>query len=241
MTASPTIGVVVLPARGARRLADALAALDWAEARAVLLLGVDPALARDLPPGIVRVHTLDDIGRLGADWILLLAEEERVTAEGVRAIRAAVAATSDAPTFALSLVTTALDIQMRPRRSIARLAPRGTPVRLAPGLSVEFATAGRRVQSLEAPIERSRGATLNDAVELLGAEADGLAALAEPTVAPGWGVLWQPIVAAARALAASGDRLRLGRWIIAVLEGYRVVVVYAKLWERRRARVTVAG
>ena len=33
----------------------------------------------------------------------------------------------------------------------------------------------------------------------------------------------------------------LTRWVVAVLEGYRVVVAYAKLWERRRDRTLEIG
>jgi len=243
MTTPPTIGVVVLPARGGARLDAALAALDWADLRSVLTIGAHPPLERDTPPGIVRVDALDELGRLAVDWIFLLAEEERVTADAVRTMRDAIAVAPDDHVFTLPLITAALDMEVRPRRLVARLAPRATPLRLATGLSVEFASTGRRVQALDAPIMRSRGATLNDAVELLGAEADVLAALAEPTVARWWGILWQPTVAASRALTAgvSGRQLGLGRWVIAVLEGYRVVVVYAKVWERRRARITVEG
>jgi hypothetical protein len=244
MTPPPTIGVVVLPARGGGRLDAALAALEWADVRAVLTLGVHAPLERAAQqPGIVRIHAVDEIGSLAVDWILLLAEEERVTADAVRTMRDAIAGAPDDRVFALPLITAALDMEVRPRRLITRLARRATPLRVANGLSVEFATTGRRIEPLAVPIVRSRGATLNDAVELLGAEADVVAALAEPTVAPRWGILWQPVVAASRALTAgvSGPRLGLGRWLIAVLEGYRVVVVYAKLWERRRARVTVDG
>jgi hypothetical protein len=52
-------------------------------------------------------------------------------------------------------------------------------------------------------------------------------------------VIRQSVRAALRAMTARAARppLGLGRWIVAVFEGYRVVVAYARLWERRRDRV----
>ena len=94
--------------------------------------------------------------------------------------------------------------------------------------------------TVDVEIRRSWGDTLTDAVGVLDAEATVLAALVEP-VGRSRRVVGRSGMALARALAArrvdAGPGL--GRWILAVLEAYRVIVVYAKLWERRRNRTVV--
>jgi hypothetical protein len=237
MTVAARIAAVVLPARGGPHLARALDALAWADERAVLALD---GAALDLPPGVAIVA---DPRRLepSADWVLVLGEEERLDPGDGDAIRAAVATAPAGHVFALPCVTTALDMRVRLGRAVARLAPRRTPLVVRPGLDVEFARGAHPVRTLDVAIVRSRGATLTDAVERLDAEATTLALLIDRSVGQGRGILWQPLVAGARTLLARGEgRLGLGRWVLAVLEGYRVVVTYAKLWERRRARVVEA-
>jgi hypothetical protein len=126
-------------------------------------------------------------------------------------------------------------------RAVIRLAPRRTPLVVRPGLEVELARGAHAIRTLDVTIVRSRGATLTEAVELIGAEATTLASLIDRRVDRGRGILWQPLVAGARAVTARGQgRLGIGRWVLAVLESYRVVVTYAKLWERRRDRVIEA-
>jgi hypothetical protein len=97
------------------------------------------------------------------------------------------------------------------------------------------------VRRLDVALVRDEGATLGDAVEALGADATALAALAARVGRPvrTAAVCWAPLVAAARALLGrtQSGPLGLGRWVLAVLSGYRVVVGYASLWERRRDRV----
>jgi hypothetical protein len=232
----PRILALVLPARGGAALADALARLAWADERAVLAIDG----ARDLPPG---VPTVDDPRRLpatSAEWVLVVGEDERLAPDAAGAIRAAVATAGTADVFALPRSVTALELSLRLRGDVVRLARRRTPLVVRPGLEVEFARDGRR-RALDVPLVRSRGATLTEAVALVDAEATTLAALLDRRIGRGRGIVWQPVVAAARALLARANRpLGLGRWVLAVLEGYRVVVTYAKLWERRRARVVDA-
>jgi hypothetical protein len=237
MTAAPIVAVV-MPARGGEHLARALDALDWADERVVL--AVDGA-ALELPPGATCLADPARLEGLSARWVLVLAETERLEPAGGAALRAAVATAAGDEVFVLDCIATALDLRVRLGRAVARLAPRGTPLVVRPGLDVEFARGAHAIRRLDVAIVRSRGATLTEAVELIGAEATTLASLVDGRIGQGRGVLWQPLVAASRALTARGPgRLGLGRWILAVLEGYRVVVTYAKLWERRRERVLEA-
>lgn len=223
---APTLGAVIVPARGGEDLEAALAAAGWADVRA--------------PLGPEGLADRREAG-LDSDWIVILGEAERLTAADAQALRAAIAAAPPDVVFALPLVTTFLDMEVVLRRSTVRMGPRHAAIATGPGATFELEAAGRRVRALDVPIRRSWGATLTDAVELAGAEATTFAALIDPSAAPGRGVLWQPLLAGLRALTAraGGRRLGLGRWILAVFEGYRVVVAYAKLWEQRRDRMTV--
>src|SRR5262249_46680592 len=124
---------------------------------------------------------------------------------------------------------------------LVRLGPRRSPLVLRAGLDVELARGGARVRPLDVTLVRSRGATLTDAVELAGAEGAALASLVDARAGWGAGIFWQPIRAGVRALRGRGlgGPLGVGRWVLAVLESYRIVVAYAKLWERRRDRPLV--
>jgi hypothetical protein len=235
--AAPTLAAVVLPARGGHRLAEALDAARWADVRAVLEVG-EGGPAIPLPAGAVRVAS-PRLADLAADWLVVLGEEERVALEDVPVLRAAIAAAIPGEVLALPIVTTALDMRIRLARPVVRVARRGTPLRVRPGFDLEFPGASRRQRTLDVALVRSRGRTLTDAVELAGADAATFAVLVDSQAAGrGHGILWHPIVAALRTLTARAPagRLGIGRWILAVLEGYRVVVAYAKLWERRRDR-----
>lgn len=238
--AAPRLAAVVLAARGGARLAEALAALAWADRRVVL--GFDGALLAHagLPGDVLRVTSPARLAEVDADWLLLLGEEERVRAEDVARLRAAAAAAAPGDVLALRVESGALDLRVRLGRAVGRLGPRTAHLRVQPGFDVELAGA-RPPHVLDVALVRSRGATLTDAVALVGADAALFAAIAERRRARGRGILWHPLVAGARTLAARGvgRPLGLGRWVLAVLEGYRVVVAYAKLWERRRNRVAV--
>lgn len=237
---APTVAAVVLPARGGHRLAEALDAAGWADVRAVLQ--ADPLRTVDLPAGAVRVSSPRALAEVDADWLVVLGEEERVAPDDVAVLRAAVAAAAPGEVLALPIVTTALDMQVRLARPVVRIAPRGTPLRVRPGFDLEFPGAPRLQRTLDVVIVRSRGRTLTDAVELAGADAATFALLVDPKAGGrGRGILWHPLVAGLRTLTARapGGRLGIGRWVLAVLEAYRVVVAYAMLWERRRDRPVV--
>ena len=78
-------------------------------------------------------------------------------------------------------------------------------------------------------------ASLEEAVEALDADAAARASLLHALrVRPRFSALAvAPLAGAAPVLAARGGPLGWGRWIAAVLAGYRAFVVQAKLWERR--------
>ena len=224
-----SLGAMIVPARGGVDLEAALvAAAAWADAQAVLGLDGGDASRGEGPD---------------TDWIVVLGETERLTASDAGAIRAAIASATPDQVFALPLVTTLLDIQVELARRAVRVGARRTPVVMRPGAAFELDASGRRSRALDVPILCSRGGTLSDAVELAGAEATTFAALVDRRAAPGRGILWQPLLAGMRVLTAraGGRRLGLGRWVLAVFEGYRVIVAYAKLWERQRDRMTVSA
>jgi hypothetical protein len=227
VSAAQTLGVLVVPARGGADLEAALAAASWADAQAALDVRADVPVVRGPD----------------TDWLVVLGEAERLTADGARAIRAAIGDATPDQVFALRMVSAMLDIRIELGRPTVRVGPRRSPVVMRAGATLELDAAGRRVRTLDVPILRSCGDTLSDAVDLAGAEATTFAALVDARVAPGRGILWHPLLAGVRALTAraGGRRLGLGRWIVAVFEGYRVVVAYAKLWERQRDRREVAG
>jgi hypothetical protein len=234
MSATPTLGVVVVPARGGSDLDAALAAAEWADVRAVLAVSPAP------PPTVRDVTTLagpGELGRLDAAWVIVLFEHERILPDAVDDLRAAIADAPGDAVFALPVMTSLLDMDLRLRRPIARLAPSGTPLALGSGLTLAFAPRGAP-RELDVTIFRARGATLDRAIALMGAEAGAMAGLVDRLNGPR-GVIRQSVRAALRAMTARAARppLGLGRWIVAVFEGYRVVVAYARLWERRRDRV----
>jgi hypothetical protein len=233
MSAAPTLGVVIVPARGGSDLDAALVAADWADVRAVLAVTPAP------PPTVRDVTTVaepGDVARLAPAWVLVLFEHERILPDAVDDLRAAIADAPADTVFALPVMTSLLDMDVRLRRPIARLAPRGTTLVLGGGLSLAFAVRGS-TRELDVTIFRARGATLDRAVALMGAEAGALAGLVDRLGGPR-GVIRQSVRAALRAVTARAARppLGVGRWIVAVFEGYRVVVAYARLWERRRDR-----
>jgi hypothetical protein len=237
MTATPTLGVVIVSARGGSDLDAALAAATWADVRAVLPTSpAPPASVRD----VRMLADLADVVRIDATWALVLFEHERIAPDAVDGLRAALAEAPAGVAFALPVVSSLLDMDVRLRRPLVRLAPRATPLAVGGGLSLAFETRGLAVREIDVTIFRARGSTVDRAVELMGAEAGALAALVE-RLGPRRGVVRQSARAALRGFTARAARppLGLGRWIVAVFEGYRVVVAYAKLWERRRDRVAV--
>lgn len=236
------VAAVVVAIRGGQALRAALDAVSWADERVVLDPGgqVDAATA-----GATVVRTTPALpGSVRAPWVLLLAENERVSPATVTAVRAAVTGSRIAWRIGREIRT--LGFRLRPRGAAIRLAPAGARVTLTRGLGLALAPPPesrlRRAPRLPDRLRVQGPASLAEAMEGLTAEARLLAALlgqrgARPAV---------PRIAEA-AMAASIDILAarakrpagLGRWIAGVLHGYRTVLAWTMLWEQSRGRVEV--
>jgi hypothetical protein len=232
-----TLGVVILALQGGKRLAEAIEAAAWSDVRAVLALD-GQRLSTDLPPDLVLLGTLRDLPRLAVDRLLVLRESERVDGDGIAALRAAVALAGADDVGVLPIETALLDLTIVAEGGLARLARPDVAIVLRAGFAIEFERGGRTCRTIDAPVHHTRGETLDQAVELAGIEGDTLAALMEAAKVRGAGILWHPFVAASRVLAGRAPRGQpgLGRWLVAAIEGYAVVVAYAKRWEHRRDR-----
>jgi len=232
-TSTTTLAVVVLAARGGETLAAALARATWADGRTVL----DPArVASALPAAVALIDAPAALEDAVFDWTLVLREDDALAPEAVTRIREAIADPRGARVMRLPVLERTVGVDVMLRRGSARLGARGVPLTLRAGLEVEFDASGPRI---DAPIVRGADVVLAEAVERLGAEAGTLAALADAAGGHPRSMLWEPFVAAWRILVARRGSRRpgLARLVVAVLEAYRVVVAYAKLWERRRDRV----
>src|SRR5438552_3050117 len=233
MNAGGDVGAVVLGLRGGGRLARALGSVAWAAERIV----VDAAGRIDaatLPPGVRRVASpLALVGATRAVWLLLLHEDEVASPDLAAAVRAATASGVAAHRIGRTVAFGAGPLAppggtIRPvRRDAARLHG-------GPGGSFALAGAGVRAPRLPARLVVEASDSLEDAVETLDADATALAALLHALgVRPRLDRLaLAPVVAAVPLLVARGGPLGWGRWVAAVLVGYRAFVVQAKLWER---------
>jgi hypothetical protein len=223
---------VIVATRGGDPLAAALADAGWADARVVLDVVGRVGAAGDAPV-LRRAAELRELD----SWLVLLDESERLGARDALALRAAVDAAGPRDGLWVRIVSDGLALRVATGRSV-RVAPPGARVVLGRGMRLELGGAALRRVGSEIVVTRARGAAVGDAVAQLDAEAAVLARLAEgdgPTIG---GVLWEPLAAAlATAWGRSGGGpLGLGRWVLAVLDGYRVVVAQAKRWELRRDR-----
>jgi hypothetical protein len=240
MSGRTPVCAIVLAQGDAARLARVLASLEWAAERIVL----DPAehVADDaLPAGVRRVTDPAALPALTrSEWLLLLCENETPSAAFATAVAEAV---GGAPTaWAVRRELHALDVRLALLGAPVRLAPRrGAQVTVRIGLDLVLEPAvAMLVQHLRPPLVIEWVPTLDEAVRSLDAESTTFAALLErlgrrPRVR---GLLVNPWVAAVRVLAARGrGGVGFGRWILAVLLGYRVVTAHAKLWERGRDRL----
>lgn len=238
----PPVCAVVLAQGDPARLARALAAVGWAAERIVL----DPAdrlTDADLPAGVRRCVDPAALAHAGASaWMLLLCENEAPSP----AFAAAVAAAVVAPVaWAARRELHGLGVRIALRGAPVRLVPRdGARVSVHAGLQLVLDPAvPMRVQRLAAPLVVDYVPTLDVAVRTLDAESTSFAALLErlgrrPRLR---GLLVNPWIAAMRVFAGRASaRIGFGRWILAVLFGYRVVVAHAKLWERGRDRLLPA-
>jgi len=240
-TGDPTLAVVVVAARGGAALRAALEAAAWADTR-VVLTGDRPRAPR-LDSGEPLLTTVREVAALAVDWVLLLGESERIAGADIVAVRSAVRRAQGDEVFTLQAVTSALDLSVRSRFRLARLAPRRTPIVARPGRGIEFDRTRTRVRPLSVDVIRTRGSTLGEAMEIAAAEATTLAALVHATGDRSHGLVRQPVAASLRSLTARSltGRLGLGRWVIAVLEGYCVVIAQTKVWELRRDSGPVFG
>jgi hypothetical protein len=234
---------VVLAQGDPGRLVGVLRALAWAAERIVL----DPADRvddDDLPPGVRRCLAPDALtGMARSAWMLLVCENEVPSSVFATAVAEAVAGAPAA--WAVRRELRALDLRLTLVGAPVRLAPRrGVRIALRMGLQLVLEPpAPMLVQRIGPPLVVEYVPTLDLAVRSLDAESTTFAALLErlgrrPRLR---GLFINPWVAAARVLAArAGRRVGFGRWVLAVLLGYRVVAAHAKLWERGRQRVLAA-
>jgi hypothetical protein len=227
----------VVASRGGGRLARALASVAWASERAVL----DPGglLVHPVPDGVAwHGGSAEPAALVRTPWVLLLAEDETLPAELVRAIGAALTDPAGACGYRIDQEVIGFGSRFRLRGAPVRLARReDARLVLGAGLGLGFAVRDGRVARLEPPVLVHGGERLADAVVDLDADAATLAALlAARDVRPGRRhLIVAPLVAGGRVLAARRVLAAAwGRWFLAILAGYRTVVAYAKLWERRR-------
>lgn len=240
MTGATPVCAVVLAQGDAARLARALASVDWAAERIVL----DPAdrLSDDaLPAGVRRATDPAALPALSRSaWLLLLCENETPSPAFATAVAEAVGGAPVA--WAVRRELHGLGLRLALVGAPVRLAPRrGARVTVRIGLDLVLEPAAAMlVQRIGPTLAIEWVPTLAVAVRSLDAESTTFAALLErlgrrPRLR---GLLLNPWIAAARVLAArAGGRVGFGRWILAVLLGYRVVAAHAKLWERGRDRL----
>jgi hypothetical protein len=226
------VTALVVAHRGGPALAATLASLDWTARRCV----ADPAaaVAADAwPPGAERWTASDP-----SVWTLLLMEGECV-APG---FAAALASADDGNVAArVAIECHAFGGAVRLRGQPVRLQRGRRPeIEVALGGEVAFVTAGDAPLLTGAVVTRRLGTLPADAVDALNAEASALAALAAARgVRPRFArLLGGGVAGAARVLAGrSNAPLGWGRWIAAVLAGYRGLLAEAKLWERAQLGV----
>jgi hypothetical protein len=222
------LAALVVVHRGGAALERTLASVDWAARRFL----VDPAGALSpaaWPAGVGRWPAPADAG-----WVLLLSEGERAGDE-LRAILEA-APDDGPPARRLTIEHHAFGGSIRARRGSVRLCRAGcSEVRASLGGNLGFAARGAAPLLPGAVIIDPLLPLPAEAVDALNAEARTLAALA---AAHGQRPRFMRLLAGGAAGAAGllfgkgSGRLGWGRWIAAVLAGYRALLAEAKLWER---------
>jgi hypothetical protein len=222
----PVVALVVAH-RGGADLARTLASVEWMAERYV----VDPGSV--LSPGAWPPKTARWTAPGSGGWVLLLAEGE-VVSDGFAAALETIDR-SDAEAYRLAVECRAFAGVIRLRSRPVRLRRRAPyEIRVALGGELAFAGAARS-PVLAAAVTRHLPRLPGDAIDALNAEASVLAALAaaggvRPRAAR---LLASGMTGAARVLFGAGrGRLGWGRWIAAVLTGYRALLAEAKLWER---------
>jgi hypothetical protein len=221
------LDALVVVHRGGATLERTLASVAWASRRYLL----DPASVLapgDWPAGVERWPASD-----GTSWVLLLSEGETAG----EPLRDVLERTADDETVARRVV-----IECHAFGGVIRARPR---VRLCRGVrcavhaslggSVEFAVREHPPVLAGGAIVHALPPLPAEAVDALNAEARTLAALAaangrRPRFVR---LVTSGLVGAAGLLfGKSAGRLGWGRWIVAVLAGYRALLAEAKLWER---------
>jgi hypothetical protein len=214
-------------------LAVTLASLDWVARRYV----ADPAGV--LPPaggpaGVERWGVGEPVG-----WVLLLAEGEVVPAAFAAAVESA--ERGDAHAYRVAVECEAFGGVVRLRGHPVRLLRTGRrAIRVFPGGELGFVTTGKVPVLGAAVVARRLPSLPAEAVDALNAEATALAALAAADgVRPRFGRLVSSGLAGGAGVLFGKGRGRLGwgRWIAAVLAGYRGLLAEAKLWERSQLGV----
>jgi len=234
MRGAADVAAAVLGAHGGARLARALGSVAWASERVV----IDPAGRIDaatLPPAVRRLESPRDLADASdARWLLLLQEDEVATPELAAAV--VDATTSGAAAYRIARALELRGVTLRLPGAPIRLARRDTArLHVGAGASLALGASVARVGRVAARLVIEEAGSLEEAVEALDADAAALAALLHALrVRPRFSALAvAPLAGAAPVLAARGGPLGWGRWIAAVLAGYRAFVVQAKLWEAR--------
>ena len=225
------LDVLVIVHRGGAVLERTLGSVAWARRRHLL----DPAgvlAPGEWPAGCESWPASGDEG-----WVLLISEGE-LAGDGLRA--AIERASGDGPAarrIALECHAFGGVLRARPR---VRLRRGVGAVRASLGGGVEFDVRERAPLLPGGAIMHELPPLPAQAVDALNAEARTLAALAaahgqRPHFVR---LLGGGVVGAAGLLFGKGTgRLGWGRWIAAVLAGYRALLAEAKLWERAQLGV----
>jgi len=234
----PVLAVVVIT-RAGRSLARALDSVAWAAERAVL----DPAGeagAETVPAGVRLARDTTQVGALGtAPWVLLLAEHE-VAAAGLEEDIARIASQGASGACRVGVEVDTFGVRLVPRYAAVRLAPRDTArVVVERGLELGLAGGPGHGPHLATALCAFRGASIDEAVDVLGTESRALSALlARQDPAPGVaGISLSATVAALRLLLARAPaHAGIVRWLAVVFAGYRVVLAHTRAWELREAQ-----
>jgi hypothetical protein len=226
--AATAVTALVVVRAGGAALQTTLASVSWARRRCV----TDPARVltpASMPEGVEVWAPMQASG-----WILLLAEGECATDGLAGALRAIMREEPNAYRVAVECRGFGGGIRLlgRPVRLMRAAAP---AIGVALGGELGFVAPRGAPVLAQVTIERPVGALPTEAVDALNADATVLAALAAAGgVRPRYRrLVASGIIGSARVLGGAGrGRLGWGRWILAVLAGYRGLLVEAKLWER---------
>jgi hypothetical protein len=232
------ITVVLVASLGGERLRATLDSVGWAARVAVTDPGGGAELS-SLPPGTSRWEVSELSAQVGDEWVLLLAEGDRVS-DGLRAALPAATRDGGPCAYRVPLEYAAFGGTLRPRGEPVRLCRGGLAgIGLSAHGAVELRTA-ERAASLDEVVRVAGGATLLDGVYELDRDAAAWAALAVPEgdLGPVHAIRIGTTSLVRMVLGRSRGRLGWGRLVLAVLRGYRAVLTLGKAWEARRGPAT---